>query len=491
MRRVLLLVLLAACAKLPDASKDHLSLPDASGFTAARDAEGRLIVAVTRDGRVLHAGKAVTLDELAAILDKAEFPKVVFRVDADARWCHVQWALSVVAAKAYEPVGFVVEDRGRERTLIAHCSPVHPVIGQVYYSTFGARVTVRSQEHGVYSVGARKTKSLRQVRRWIRDISEIAPPALFAIEARLKTPVIECLSLLKVFHEMQEKAVLLSLHAPHPWIREQRRLPEPRENYWVTKWFITDLTYKDVAPMCLPVASMAAEDRDNNRDARLIINLDKHGQILWCGEPKSLDDMRKILDEQKRLYDLRQKAKGKSGYEGATFEREWSRLFVLLRADKDAPWLHVKWILSLLEEERIFKLQFGVMKFADLSYTPEEARALGVARRDELPSAARFLDAKLWCFLSTAEPAPRDIFIDVDLDGTDLEAARREIEKQWKGVRGKGRRVKGRISASDRTPFKRVVAYVNAFHEVGVDKVDFTGIERAPREVASAKKLPR
>ncbi len=173
MRRAVLLVLLAACGR-PD-----MSLPDAAGFTAARDDEGRLVIAVTRDGRVRHAGKDITLDELAAILEEAEDPEVVLRVDADAIWCHVQWALWVAAKKTNEPVGFVIDKGGEERTLVAHCDTFHPALQHVGYYDFGARVAVHPKEDGAYSVGMRKVAGLRQVRHLIKEISEIAPPAVF------------------------------------------------------------------------------------------------------------------------------------------------------------------------------------------------------------------------------------------------------------------------------------------------------------------------
>ena len=221
---VLFALLLAACGRV------GLSLPDAAGFTAAHDDQGRLVVAVTRDGRVLHAGKAVTLDELAAIIEQAYYPTVVLRVDADAIWCHVQWALWVAAEKTYEHVGFVVKKGDEERTLVALSDQSHPLIQQARFFDAGALVAVRPEEDGSYSVGTRKVKSLREVRAWIKDIAEIAPPAVFAIEARLKTPAIECLKILNEFHEAGEEKVLWALEAPHPWVREQKRLPVPRVN---------------------------------------------------------------------------------------------------------------------------------------------------------------------------------------------------------------------------------------------------------------------
>ena len=418
-RAVLFTLLLAACGRT------GLSLPDAAGFTAARDDQGRLVVAVTRDGRVRHASKDVTLDELAAIVEEDSSTRVALRVDADAIWCHVQWVFAIIAKHSLESVDFVVQKGGKERSLVGYADQDE---FNYLYAGFSAHVVIQV-DGPVYRIGKRTTKSLRQLRTWIKEVGQMAHPAVYTIEG-LKTPAVECLKVLNEFHEAGEKAVLLALEAPHPWVCEQRVLPRPREDYPLTQWVITDLSYHDITAMSLPVALKAAEDKDDDPDDRLIIELDKHGHILWRSEPKSLKGMRKVFDEAKRVYNLRQKAKGKSGHVKVADEREWSRLFVLLRADKDTPWLHVKWILSLLEEESLFRLQFAVMKFADLRYTEDEAKALGATRRDEIPWVRRTLDGKLQCFLPTAEPGPDDIFIDVDLETTDLKTARKEIERQ-------------------------------------------------------------
>ena len=485
MRRAVLLVLLAACGRL------DLSLPDAAGFTDARDDEGRLVIAVTRDGRVRHAGKDITLDELAAILEEAEDPEVVLRVDADAIWCHVQWALWVATKKTSESVGFVIDKGGEERTLVAHCDTSHPAIRHARYYDYGARVAVHPKEDGAYSVGMRKVAGLRQVRNLIKEISEVAPPAVFAIEPRLKTPAMECLRILNEFHELGEERVLWAVATPHPWVRVQKRLPEPRSNGRLVQWVLaTDLRQEDLTPLTLPIVSMAADDKNDDHDDRLIINLDKKGRLLWKGDPISLNDMRKNLSNCKRLYDFKQKRKGKSAYEVAGGQ-EWSSLFVLLRADKETPWLHVKWILSLLEAERFFKVQFAVSKFADLSWSESDVVALGLIRHDEVPWTYETLDAKLQCFIPTAKPRPDTIFVDVDIETVDLKTVGTEIDKQWKEARGRERPVIGRILAPDNTPFKRVVACLNVFKRVGLQEVDFVGVEGAPREVWDLPALPR
>ena len=482
---VLFALLLAACGRV------GLSLPDASGFTAAHDDQGRLVVAVTRDGRVLHAGKTVTLDELAAIIEKEEDPKVVLRVDADAIWCHVQWTLAVADEKTYEPVGLIVEKGGGERTLVAYCDQSDPMFQYTRYSS-ATRVSVRVATDGLYGVGARETRSLRQVQAWVDDIGKLAPPAVFALEAQLRAPAIECLKVLHAFFEVGEKAVLTAVAAPHPWVRAQRRLPDPRSDGWLAQWiFHLEFSSKDVAPMTLPVASMAADDKDDDPDDRLIINLDSKGRLLSHGKPRSLNDTRKILDEAKRVYHLKQKAKGKSGYERVPGGRELSSLFVLLRADKDTPWLHVKWVLSLLEEESLFKLQFAVSKFADLSWPEAEAKALGLTRRDKIPWVYKTLDAKLQCFLRTAPFDAHDQFIDVDAT-SDLGSLRKKIEARFAELlKIEDSAISGRIDAPDTMPLKRVIAVINAFHEAAIERVHFLGIERAPCEVWDRLALPR
>ena len=51
---------------------------------------------------------------------------------------------------------------------------------------------------------------------------------------------------------------------------------------------------------------------------------------------------------------------------------------------------------------RCVRLQFAVMRSADLTYTVAEARALGVPRTERVPWVTSTLDAKLYCVQPTA-----------------------------------------------------------------------------------------
>ncbi|MHC4849193.1 MAG: ExbD/TolR family protein [Planctomycetota bacterium] len=126
---------------------------------------------------------------------------------------------------------------------------------------------------------------------------------------------------------------------------------------------VTDLTQKDLAELTLPIAYMAQEDKDNDEDDRIILNVDKHGALIWRSEVRSLGEVKSILAEQKILYQKKQRRKGKEAFEILKSGGKATRLFVLLRADKDTPWQHVQWLMTVMAQEKYYKLQFASAKF--------------------------------------------------------------------------------------------------------------------------------
>ena len=55
-----------------------------------------------------------------------------------------------------------------------------------------------------------------------------------------------------------------------------------------------------LAELTLPIAHMAAEDKDDDLDDRLILNIDKDGRLLYRDVPRSSDEVGTILSEAKR-----------------------------------------------------------------------------------------------------------------------------------------------------------------------------------------------
>ncbi|MGH7162250.1 MAG: ExbD/TolR family protein [Planctomycetota bacterium] len=148
---------------------------------------------------------------------------------------------------------------------------------------------------------------------------------------------------------------------------------------------ITDVQQKDLAAVTLPLAHMALEDKNDDPDDRVILNVDSNGQLLLKGVPVTLDKLGQELDFARRLYVQNQKARGLDGMEKLEGGAEASKLFVLLRADKDAPWQHVQWIMTIMAEQKLYKLQFATKKYVDGFYTdPEEVKRLGGKRQDDV-----------------------------------------------------------------------------------------------------------
>ncbi len=139
---------------------------------------------------------------------------------------------------------------------------------------------------------------------------------------------------------------------------------------------ITDLKQKDLAEMTLPVAYMAEEDRGQEEDDRVVLNIDVYGGLMWKGKDVNLDELGTVLGTARDKYELKMRQAGKSGTEQLPGGGTASKLYVLLRADKDAPWQHVQWLMTVMAEQKLYKLQFATKKFKDGFIKPEEAAIL-------------------------------------------------------------------------------------------------------------------
>ena len=257
----------------------------------------------------------------------------------------------------------------------------------------------------------------------------------------------------------------------------------------------------DLVPLTLPVAPACEEDKDDDPDKRYIINLTKDGGVHYKGKRYSLTELTKVLNRLKRHY-----SKYKDYGKPPNLFR-LSQLYLLLRVDKDAPWRHVQWLMAVLEEQKLYRVQFGVKLKADRDYTAEEAALLGAVLTDKRPRAG--LEGKLFCFLRYAfvEVEADRPLISIEISGKEYKRTKRGPEglKAWvfpprKAVYFVARRrtdevrtlggwirnkladlperksrldVVGRIEAEADTPFKFVVAAMNQFNDARVEAFDF------------------
>ncbi|MCK6458443.1 MAG: biopolymer transporter ExbD [Planctomycetes bacterium] len=147
---------------------------------------------------------------------------------------------------------------------------------------------------------------------------------------------------------------------------------------------ISDLNQKDLVELTLPVAYMAEEDKGQEEDDRVILNVDKYGQLMWKQKNVSLEELGTILQNARDRYEIKMKQQNKSGLEALPGGGMASKLYVLLRADKDTPWQHVQWLMTIMAEQKLYKLQFATKKFRDGNYKDDaEATALDARTQKE------------------------------------------------------------------------------------------------------------
>ena len=118
-----------------------------------------------------------------------------------------------------------------------------------------------------------------------------------------------------------------------------------------------DMSRKEIEDLNLPEAMHATEDKGEKEKYRVIVNLLKPEKP---GQPPIL----KIRGEQ--IYDLavfQQKIKPDADRQREDEQPHASELYVLIRADRDARWQDVQWVMQALAEPqanlRVYKMQFA------------------------------------------------------------------------------------------------------------------------------------
>ena len=202
----------------------------------------------------------------------------------------------------------------------------------------------------------------------------------------------------------------------------------------------------------------------------------------------------------------------KNYFENARGEAAKSDTVVLVKADRDAPWMHVSWLLMACAEGKFPKVEFVARRAAAADMTEDEAKELGAERRN-LP-ADQIPEARLPAHLPEDAGAGRqEIVVSVHV------VARKEAEAEWQGgavmkptefryrfnerestslddVRtwirdarkaiarapAEGVAVVGEIKAGQKVPFGRLAAVLGAFHAEGLKEVRFYGTA-APTDV--------
>jgi biopolymer transport protein ExbD len=251
----------------------------------------------------------------------------------------------------------------------------------------------------------------------------------------------------------------------------------------------------NLPPLTLPVASQGVEDKGDDPHDRLIISVDEKGFVHFRGKKVTLDELGPILCNRKEIYNLKMRVKGKDGMEKLPGGGLASKLYVLLRADEDTPWQHVQWLMCILAESHLYKLQFAVRRAADTKAEPENTRLAAkmeafLPRDDgilpipgEPPQEIRLAVHIVARKEVPAKWGPDDVPVSKptafkyrvgDRTFVTLEPVRKWIGAAKKAAQpAPNAKVVGEILAGHKVPLEQVVAMLNEFHAQGVKQVYF------------------
>jgi len=151
-------------------------------------------------------------------------------------------------------------------------------------------------------------------------------------------------------------------------------------------------------PVALPVARSGIEDKGVTREPRIVITIAPEGAIYLASsrdvQSRQVNaELPRALEAAQGAYHRRMNESAQSGFErdftsaNRGRETQYSRLYVLIRADKSTAWGHVKRVIDAARNTGFYKLQMAVAPFAGDDWNEEDVQDLGLpyrrcARRD-------------------------------------------------------------------------------------------------------------
>jgi len=363
------------------------------------DASGWLQVDLTRHGEILYRREAVTLDALARRVGEHPARPLLLCIDRDASYLNVLYLFDVLAERHRGTWWIAVDDGWRKAAL-----PVrYALVGGWGCVGMGIRV-VRAPDQGVARLAdceflagdgapvtsADLTRALRAARRATEDFldrEEMDDEEVTGqITAPTTIPLQAFVAALDAFRAVGVTHVGFGWLRVHPWIRTQRPLPVPDWGFVIPAWAFPPVTSPE--PVALPLAPAATPDDGwGGYFDRITINLDAGGRLLARGRQRSLEELTSYLkDAERRLAMLEPIPREDEAH---------SRLPVLLRIDRDAPWQHVLWVVAVLRELRIDKVEVAAKHEPDASFGAREVAVFGLPASRRVPFPPGWQDAAL------------------------------------------------------------------------------------------------
>ncbi len=235
---------------------------------------------------------------------------------------------------------------------------------------------------------------------------------------------------------------------------------------------------------------------DNRRldVAEIWVRADGRVMILIEGTPAawkcvSLDALGEHLEERGQAYDAQMRKEKKSGYDTLRGGMTVSRVQVRIKADADAPWLYLQWIMTVCAQKRFPKLVF--VKDNEIVDVPLPAD-LGLLR-----GVRQTIKIRIDVRPMTADPffGPRrssSVYSFNRKTTTEISEVAKWIDAAHRAaVAGTKATVVGEIRGSAKAPYSGIVELVKAFHAQGLKRVQFHGTALPDARVRQARQLPQ
>ena len=253
----------------------------------------------------------------------------------------------------------------------------------------------------------------------------------------------------------------------------------------------------------LPSSAKAERDSDPKATDRITVELTRHGVIRLDGKAVNLNQLGEALKHKAAVHHGIKKAVGESGWEDIPGGGKASKLFLMIRADKQAPWQHVQWLLTEAAMNKYYKIYFVATR-ADgkpgrvNAFLPTDKGVVRRAANAEVLTevmvsvhlVARKERAQKWGDLEINMPtAFRYKF--GDRETADLQAVSKwfgEAKEAAKGV--KNGSVTSEIKAGHKVPFGKIVDLIAVYHLAGQKKIQFFGTQITHGSLRKKMRLP-
>ena len=253
-----------------------------------------------------------------------------------------------------------------------------------------------------------------------------------------------------------------------------------------------------------PSSANAQGDSRHLVDDRVTVELTRHGVIKFDGEAVNLDQLGEALKLKAAVHHGIKKAIGKSGWEVIPGGGKATKLSLLIRADKLAPWQHIQWLLTEAAMQRYYKIYFAAIR-ADgkpgrvQAFLPTDK---GIKPIAEIPTEVP-IEVVVSVHVVARKEKPhkwRDLQVTMptefryrygDRESADLKGLAKWVSNSKKTADATPNAIfRCEIKAGHKVPFEKIVEVMSVMRAAGQRKIEFFGTQLTHGKLRKKMRLP-